>query len=106
MVIVHVPIFLQCVLQASGTLGPRHPDFVHAGDRRRALWLDGRSTPPEVHKVMLWKNSFVKQSRRSELGRQFGGLQLSAKWERHILLVCAVSLHASSQHSCVTGASA
>jgi hypothetical protein len=37
--------------QAAGALGARHPDFVHSGDRRRALWLSGNAVPPEVHKV-------------------------------------------------------
>lgn len=37
--------------KAAGRLSARHPDFVHAADKRRALWLSGGSTPPEVHKV-------------------------------------------------------
>ncbi len=37
--------------KAAGQLGSRHPDFVHSADKRRSLWLDSHTTPPEVHKV-------------------------------------------------------
>ena len=37
--------------KAAGALGPRHPDFVHSADKRRGLWLDSASTPPQVHKA-------------------------------------------------------
>jgi hypothetical protein len=46
----------QRAAKAAGALGPRHPDFVHSGDRRRALWLSGNAVPPEVHKVLTLRS--------------------------------------------------
>lgn len=35
-----------------GQLSARHPDLVLRKDRRRGLWLNAATTPPEVHKVL------------------------------------------------------
>lgn len=80
-------------MQAAGALGPRHPDFVHSGDRRRALWLSGNAVPPEVHKVVTTPAPFTPT--RSLWTADFSGMRAVVQppgCAHHLNLCCLLGV--------------